>query len=385
MNRYPGFRRYLNYQLVDLTYLVTDESKSFKLFFPLSFAVCLTNMIKQLINLSQSEVTSLSYYLGDLTLVVGATRKHLTLIYFGWFSAAFTCSLALYVSQFKPSLQKWVSIGVIFDQFGSTKVHPHSGLPTIVHKYFIKLSHISYILGGLAAFLCGTPSLFIYPSQFIIYLVFWLLITAVGGLVVLGNAANFGPLFGFSVYLFGKHLTSEKDNLIVETKSYEKGEDWNTIVANSMRSSTNQLKGLIESYQFWILVNQFLFLATYLAQFILLYLIFFVEVHKFLRISLIAFGVINFISGLSVHFWLGAYGQHKINQYCSQLRRALFTNGSIDMKLNIIIYLEHVETRYFFTIFGALRYSFFHFILVICENITNLLLLIASLAGGMGH
>uniref|UniRef100_T1KEJ1 Gustatory receptor n=1 Tax=Tetranychus urticae TaxID=32264 RepID=T1KEJ1_TETUR len=380
MDELPGFHRYLKYQFNSLNYLQTSESVQIKWFFPTTFIVITVSLIKQLINLSLSEVNSFSYYIGDITLVAGHTRKHLTLIYFAWFFGGFGTVLTLYRSQFDRSLQKWARIGVIFEHLDSTQIHPYSGLPTIVHRIFIHFCNGALIGAALASFLCVLPSFLIYPTKYLIYLIFWLILTVAAGSSVVCNGANFLLLFTASAYIFGRRVHEE--TLILVDKVAEKCESFqplNSIIKHSVKRLTLILIHQIEEYKFWVILNQNGFLSTYNAQFILNYLIFFIDIPKFLRISLIIFTFINLAVGLSFNFLVCTYAQHKIHGYCSNLRQTLNENISIRTKLRTLIFLENVENRYFFVIFGALNYSTHHFIIILLENITNLLLLIASL------
>ncbi|XP_053210273.1 uncharacterized protein LOC128394055 [Panonychus citri] len=382
---YSGFRRYLNYQLVDLNYLTPNKLATdyHPWRFYLAFFICIVNQIKLSIIFCQNEVTNLSYYIGDITLPAGKTKKHLTLIYSSWIIGTFMCTVTLYRSQYTPRLQKWIDIGIIFEHL-STRVHPISRLPTIVHKYFIRFCFSVFCSAGFSAILICLPSFFIYPHQFLIYIWIWLFITFLAGLIIVGHGCGFGPLYAAQIYLFGAKMSNHTSSLIQRLNfvlAYRriKKTHLSSIVYRSVQSSTSVLRELVEGYHFWIHYNQAIFLATFIAQSIVLYLICFVDIPKFLRLALIVLGFINWITGLSIHFFLGAYGQRKIGQHCSKLRRTLYLNISNQMKLRLVNYFEHVESRYFFSIFGSINYSLYHFLLVVLENATNLLLLITTL------
>ncbi|XP_025016791.1 uncharacterized protein LOC107362955 [Tetranychus urticae] len=302
---YPGFRRYLNNQLVDLNYLTNEPAESRQWVFVLIFTTLLLNCVKMVIQFCQTSVNDLTYFIGDITIPVGSTKRQLALIYSSWLIGTSFCAFTLYRSQFNPYLQKWVSIGTIFDHLGSSKVHPHTQLPTVLHRYFIHLNRVAFYTGGIGALFLCLPSYFIYPQQFIVYLTVWLIITILAGFVVLGSAGNFGPLYAFYLFLFGSEMVLERSKLSkrIDRSHVDSKERLTKIVASSYSSSTITLKSMIAGYRFWVLFNQSIFLATYSAQYILIYLICFIDIHKFLRLALIAFGAINLCSGLSIHFF----------------------------------------------------------------------------------
>lgn len=330
LKSYPGFRRYLNNQLVDLNYLTRRKCKANPWFYALSFFICISHFIKLTIQLILTEVNSLSYFIGDITLVAGPSKKQLTLIYFGWYFAGFLGTLNLLRSQYTPKLQKWVHVGIIFENL-SNEIHPYSGLPTSFHRHFRRTVLSLFYGAGLGAFLLCFPSYSIYPKQFIVNLIVWNMITTAAGLTILGNVANFGPLYAFQVFLYGKQMTDEKIDLSnqLASKDNQNIKKLTSIVYQSTKSSTLKMKQILEGYHFWSSHNAAFFMAAFNAQSIILYLVFFVEIPGFLRIALIILGFISWFSGLSVHFFLGAYGQQKVS--CLNLRKINF-NPPFDFK-----------------------------------------------------
>ncbi|XP_053213680.1 uncharacterized protein LOC128397040 [Panonychus citri] len=324
---YANFRRYLFSQTVELNYLIADDQSdrsSRQWYYFLSFSVLIITEIRLILLLFLDEVSNLSYYLGDITLVAGAFRKQLLFIYISWISATFTCSVVLFTSQFNPRLQKWAVIGVIFDHLTTTSVHPVSDLPSYLHRYFIVASKVTFYTAAVGGFLIGLPSYFNFPSEYTYYLHFWTIVTMYAGVLVIGHSGNFGPLFAFKVYLFGHQITNEKKFLTRQLKTLSISDSRNAeklkrceqqtrrIVAQSCRSATRILRLLIDGYQFWSRINHPLFMATFNAQSIILYLVFFIDIPRFLRIALIILGILSWLSGLSCHFIAGAYGQRKV-------------------------------------------------------------------------
>lgn len=311
---YPGFRRFLNSQLVDLDYLTERNSKANPWFYGLSFFISCSHFIKLTIQLILKEVNCLSYMIGDITFVAGPTQKQLALIYFAWYFACFMGTFNLLRSQYKPNLQKWIKIGYIFENLSSIKIHPYSGFPTYFHRYFIKFVMITYYSGGLGGFLLVVPSFFVYPQQFMIYIIIWCVITTIAGFVIIGNVANFGLLYGFQVCIYAKQINDEKIDLInrleVEKVNSKKRLTW--IVNHSIKSSTLKMKDQLNGSKFWNFNNESLFLAAFSAQSIILYLIFFVDLNGFLKVALIICGFLNWFCGFTVHFLLGSYGQCKV-------------------------------------------------------------------------
>lgn len=314
---YSNFRQYLNHQIIDLDYLSPDEPNRNRSgwCFTLAFVLVIVNNVKQVIIMCQSDLDNLSYVIGDFTIPAGKTKKQLTLIFFSWISATFMCILTLYRSQYTLRLQKWINIGVVFEHL-SARSHPISGLPTILHRLFIRFNLGVFYSVSVSASLLVLPSFFIYPQQFFIYLWLWSLITIMLAFVIIAYAANFGTLYAFQVYIFAKQMNDLKNNLhdrLNYTMNNHPSKILTSLINHSVKSNISIMRELIDGHHFWIHFNQSIFLATFIAQSIIIYLIFFIDIPQFLRLAMILLGFINWIGGLSVHFFLGTYGQRKVN------------------------------------------------------------------------
>ncbi|XP_053205441.1 uncharacterized protein LOC128389828 isoform X2 [Panonychus citri] len=383
-NSYPSLRRYLNKQMLDINYLTREEPNVQwpKWWFYVAFFLCLLNVAKLAYQLFQSKVTNISYYIGDLTLVAGSSRKPLTLLYLSWYVGTLNCCWILLRSHFQPKLKKWINFGELLEHLDSTIIHPYTGIQTRYHRLFFRANDLYFYSGGVGAFFLTIPSFFIYPKQFIHYLVIWLTITVSHFVLIFSYAANFGVLFAFQAYYYGKQMIDEKNGLIdnLGAKKVCINREMITLIINSsIKTSLVRLIGFIEGYRFWALLLETVFLATFIAQSIVLYMAFFVDIPTFLRIALVILAITNWICGLSLPFFFGSFSNQSIQKYCMELLKVLYNNTSNQVKIKIINYLEHVEERQFFVLFGALNFSMFHFLMVLLEMSANLLLLIANL------
>uniref|UniRef100_T1KNE4 Gustatory receptor n=1 Tax=Tetranychus urticae TaxID=32264 RepID=T1KNE4_TETUR len=358
--------------LIHFNYIPVNHSKRRQLVSYIALIIFISVTIKTIVFTLLPADNPILYYLGDATIEFGAIRTPLDCMLSIWTLGGLYCGLFLKYTNQSVKHQHWVRV----NQLLNTK----SPAEMKVIKLFLHQTQSNLILAFLVTVGLNIPLLFQCPPGFYSLNIVYLGLHGVAGFLVSAYAINFAFFFGLDMFFVARRFKSYYRSLKTLVR-YKAISDFkrDTLIRRSVRHITSQLKQIIETYHFWEKLNHACFISSFINQSLILYLVFCSPTRQDLKIVLSVYGLLNCATGQSLHFISANYAQKQIDHAISQLHNANTKTSQIKTKLENLNFLEYVDQRKYFTIFGSLEYSSKNLVTVTIENAATLLLLVTNL------
>uniref|UniRef100_T1KCC7 Gustatory receptor n=1 Tax=Tetranychus urticae TaxID=32264 RepID=T1KCC7_TETUR len=376
-NLYEYFNNYLAKQLIHLNYLPVNVSKSSFLVLTcsLSLFIYFGAILKEFwLLFSDPSDDPIFYKLGAPTVSLGFIfHREISLILLLWLSGTLYCALFIKYTQYSKKHQSWIQSFVYLSPKASV-----SSLDKLIRKSFLLQTRIVLVfsVAGIALFQMITLSR--CPTSLIAYCLFNYILNIFNAFLTAVYLGSTGCMFTFHCMMLGvtfNRLAKRVDKMINYLAINKQTAKHINVYLHRV---TKELRHLNGSKVFWEHLNSTIFLSTYLAQSVLLYLLFFVSVPFLMKCSFFLMAIVNFLGGQSIHFIAGHIAKVQIEKCLFQLNRLMFRRIPGPSKIKIIQVLEHTRGGKFNTIFSAVEYSLASLIMVTSENAVLFMLLIVN-------
>lgn len=367
-------RNYFNRQLNFIPYIQEDTPSGRRniifSWINLVSGWCLIVKFTTLIIIDNESV--LVYYLCDPFYKLKEVRKVLNFLLCQWMIAMILQQILIKLTTIKPAKQRWIFISEslengIFHDYGPF------GVELRIFTYFTS----SQIIG------CAVTSLFLTlpwfswtERKYWFYGILGMIVHFHGSIMIIGFGPNVSNLGFLTLYLSGKYFEFLEGKLKIGFEN-EKN------LRHHLRKIVSLSRELVDSFSFYQPFACIAFVSSFTAQVLLLFNVFFKQLSLIISLVFFVFFVINYLAGLSMHFFFGSYTQAKVSGQLlsyypiltdftvhSQIQsylKSLFQvakQTSPGDSLLIIQILEHLDGRYFFVNLPALQLSLRNFFMV---------------------
>ncbi|XP_015791894.2 uncharacterized protein LOC107368560 [Tetranychus urticae] len=346
--------------------------------------------------------------LGDFTWYMGSARFWYLIVCFLWTLIAHGVRTVCYISTINHRYQYWIKPMSILEttndskrekQFTHELCYPLP--PLLIKSTFIALKSalaISYFTGWSV----NIPILLFFPISCLPLTILNSINTGFHGFLAAAWEVNFSILFGFYFYYCGYRFNrletiflrslKSRQSKYFETRFYERIKKKRFPSISSTNSFTLSLvqyeenilllcKEIKKSRIFWDKTNNIIFMGTFLAETLLIYLIFFAKgVTSVMLYIMIWLGFLTIFYGQSINIIPGIYCQRQYNQCVATLFNYVSSGVPIpvDVKVKVLNTLDYLVDDKVLTVFWCLYASSWNYIKVQAEIAMLLLLLIAN-------
>lgn len=293
---------FIYYTFLELNYLSKSVSNCHHYLSIVGLLIVTSYVIRALIFTQFTIKPIIAIYLGDYATILDNIHDTVWFINCLWCLCTIYCWKLIKQSNCSIKKQQWFKLLIM------TNLSPIKSV-RLAFKLSFTCMKLSTIGGILSALSLHSPQL--VNSDPLISLATTIngLIAAFGSFNVVTNCVNFGIIFSFYAFTIGQKfqlISKLFRSYLIDQFNCEK----------TITIKVNQLIVLLQdvnqTLNFWSQLNSCIFICTFFAQILILYLVFFVSINLITRTVLIALGLINLICGQSVTFFTGAYARIKV-------------------------------------------------------------------------
>ncbi|XP_074602389.1 uncharacterized protein LOC141856043 [Brevipalpus obovatus] len=363
-----SLRNYFNYQLVFIPYLQENGPRGDRsiLFSWIVLITSLCLITKFLILIVINDESIWIYYLCDPFYKLIGARRALNFLLIQWLIAITLAQIFVKLSINDPRKQRWI---VVAEALAKGFFHGHGPF----HHELKLFNHFtrSQILGCLVTTCFLTlPWFFWTDRSYWAFGIFWMLYHIYASVLIIAFGPNISNLGFFTLYLSGQYIESFIEESEINSAKRRK-------TSYHLKEVTYFFMELMDIFDFYRPFGNTAFISTFMAQVLVLFYVFFIELSSIIKVVFSVFLVLNFLAGQSTHFFFGSYTQGKIRSYLKSLLKVA-KHASPKESLHIVQVLEHLDNRHLFISLASLELSLKSFILTMVETGTFLMLLIAN-------
>lgn len=303
-DRLKLLRNYFNYQLVFIPYLQKNTPRGHRnvLFSWIVLITSLCLITKFLITIVIDDESEWIYYLCDPFYKFIGARRALNFLLIQWLIAITSAQIFVKLSIKNPRKQRWIVVAEALEK-GSFHGHGPFNRELKLFNHFTR----SQILGCLATTCFLTlPWFFWTDRSYWPFGIFWMIYHVYASVLIIAFGPNISNLEFFTLYLSGKYIESFMVELQTNPETRRK-------TSHHLREAISFLMELMDIFDFYRPFGNTAFISTFMAQVLVLYYVFFIELSSLIRIVFSVFLLLNFLAGQSTHFFFGSYTQGKVS------------------------------------------------------------------------
>ncbi|XP_025016442.1 uncharacterized protein LOC107365247 isoform X2 [Tetranychus urticae] len=352
------------------------------LFYLIAWPCIISGTAQYLLLAILKRFANLTFYTIDPTLFLGSTGFWLLITCFLWSIIASVIRYFFQQSINQPNLQHWIFPLTVLENRDINDKH----LRTIIKFTYAKVKFVLYAV-ACAAFSFYIPILIGLPAQYLPWTLFNAVNTAFHGYICTAWEFNFIFLLGFYLYYCGlrysKLTSSFRRQLISQSVYHTENPQFNLTpyYDEGLRRFTQKIiklaKEIDKAENFWYRVNNTVFMGTFLAETLLLYLTFFANTEGAILCCCIFLGLLTIFYGQSINFIPGIYLQHKFDEAVNDTKKWI-NHSSYLARLRALTVLDYLTERHLFVVFWCVDTTTWNYLKVQAEVAMLLLLLISN-------
>ncbi|XP_074603653.1 uncharacterized protein LOC141857119 [Brevipalpus obovatus] len=370
VTKHKNLLKHLELRLVFLSFLVEDDPKLWRKYEFITYLQLIATIIwtcRYIYFLTNSPDDILNYYLSDANYMLGTARNTINIIFICLYSCFINCVILWKLTPVlqQNSYQYWLKGCEVFE----TECFRGIGKFTIELKIIYYFRYILIVtilvicigqdvklfseLPFKFSFYCSAVFFFFYHSL-IAYMAFFYL----GETII---------IFMFQLYLYSEYFVHLNNSIYNESSP--------SLIEKYLAAHLDML-GL---FKFNGQKNYCQFIGLVSVQVILCYYIFFTDILLGVKIALALIFLSIHPVGITAPFITGAILQDKHEKLINQLFTLATRPGPVREKLTLLNLLEHCGDKTEVPLLGEMKFGSKHYLLILLESASILLLLIANL------
>uniref|UniRef100_T1L4Z7 Gustatory receptor n=1 Tax=Tetranychus urticae TaxID=32264 RepID=T1L4Z7_TETUR len=320
-----------------------------------------------------------SKILGDFSYHMGKASFWFLACCFGWFSAAIISRCLLEFSNYRKNLQHWIKpLFYLENPYLSSDIKTRNAS----HLTQILLT-FNLVAGAFCAASIHLPIIIRSQHEWLPYTLILTFTAGIQGYLIGSYEINFTVLNAFYLYIYGRKFALLGENAI--SVAYSTRSECCEHFTSSMERFTSRLTLLA---QHMYKINQLMektistiFVATFIAEAICLYCMFFVHLNGSTKYIIQILGILTILYGQLIYFISGTYAQHKFDGCIAQLQylnEFKATQMPLSLRFKALVTTEYLTGRKLFRILASIDTCTMNLIKIQVEIAMLLLMLIAN-------
>uniref|UniRef100_T1L500 Gustatory receptor n=1 Tax=Tetranychus urticae TaxID=32264 RepID=T1L500_TETUR len=298
---------------------------------------------------------------------------------FGWASAAIISRCLLELSNYRKNLQHWIKpLFYLENPYLSSDIKTRNAS----HLTQILLA-FNLVAGAICAASIHLPIIIRSQLEWLPLTLILTFIAGIQGYLIASYEMNFTILNAFYLYIYGRKFALLTENAIIF--AYPTQSECYDHLNSSLERFTSRLTLLTQNVD---KINQFMektisiiFVATFIAEAICLYCMFFVHLNGSKKYIIQILGILTILYGQLICFISGTYAQHKFHECVAQLQylnESKAMQKALALRFKALVTTEYLTGRKLFRILASIDTCTMNLIKIQVEIAMLLLMIIAN-------
>lgn len=320
----PTMDQLFSSQLIYSNYIASKPSRFMAFISYATFINLISVVIKCWILYFLPPFSPINFYLGDPGFILGSARKTMTILLSIWCLGSVIQHLHFILNSGDRGDHNWLLIGQVL----ATNRYKKIGVdPNIVKSFYRQVQLNCYLVTLAFLLFANVPSALLAPPQFRLPMMINAITHSWGCFAIVSYSVNFVLIYGLFVHVWLDYLELLNDRLIkimtMEVKKKSNEPDLLDHCATTIQLNEQKLKILLihmtDHYQELIACDKFykikhtlIFSYGFIAQGMVIFLLFFNQFSIMYKIALFICGIFNSIFFQYLQFFIGIHGQSKV-------------------------------------------------------------------------